>query len=105
MATLTQVQEIMDDRVYRLCDPAAGVDEPWGLVEYMVFAALKQFATTIGRKPKLLHMPAAMEAAIQISRARCSGEHEKTAGKLRDRDPLKLFGCRVLWDARSFRIE
>jgi len=86
-------------------DPATAVNEPWYLIDCLIRYILAQHMEAYGRRPKALHLPRAYEAAVQIDQGRTKGCHEKEVGKLRQRDPADLFGCRIVWDAETFRIE
>ncbi len=100
-----ELKEYLDGITQRFANPATGVDEPWGLVENLTQMLLKQHMKLTGRKPRLLHLPKAFEAAIQIAQGRVDGNHEAKVGKLRDRDAQEVFGVAVIWDAKEFKVE
>lgn len=105
VTTSKELHELLEAALKRMHDPATGINEPWYLIEVLVHKLLHAHILRTGCPPRRLHLPRAFEAALQVARAREHGEHEKTHGKLRQRDVRELFKCQVVWDADEFRVE
>ena len=86
----------------RISDPATALDAAEFLVHYLVKVALRQHRRLTAKPPKLLYLPRAMEAAIQIDLARSEDQHVKLR---KNGAAEQLFGCPVIWDAAEFKID
>ncbi len=88
------------------------VNEPWYVVHYMVSIAIADYRKRWSRLPKMMHLPQALEAALEIELARTDilplrakrrpGESEHV--KLRQA-AQSVFGFPCVWDANDFRLE
>ena len=85
----------------RVKNPATAVDSAEFLVHYLVRTSIHQYKQRESRPPKLLHLPKAIEAAIQIDLGRSEGKHVRLR---REGIAAELFGCPVIWDADEFKI-
>lgn len=108
-AASKEVTELIEVLTKLITDPAVAIERPHVLIDYLVRQHLKLFQRLTGRKPRLLYVPQAIEAALQIDIGRTGGRHERDAKgrliKLRDRDMVQEFGCQVVWDAKEFKVE
>ena len=85
----------------RVSDPGTAVDAAEFLVHYLVRSAIYQHKQRFG-KPKLVYLPKAIEAAIQIDLGRSEDKHVKLR---KESAAHELFGCPVIWDAEEFKVE
>ena len=77
----------------------SAIDKPEAVTRMVFIDAVKQFVRLTGRPPRLLYIPKALEASLQVDAARSFDRH----GKLRECD--QLFKCKVIWDADEFKVE
>lgn len=93
------VSKVVKDRV---ADPLTAVDAAEFLVHYLVKAALQVHRKRWGRPPRLMYLPKAIEAAVQIDLGRSEDRHVhlREGGAAQE-----LFGCPVVWDADEFKVE
>lgn len=98
-AATPKAQESYEVAPAVLADPAVGIDRPELLVRMLVIESLRTHKKFTGREPKVIHLPVALEAALQVDLGRNLNVHRK----LREQDAL--FGCLVAWDAKAFRVE
>lgn len=77
------------------------IDHPYSIVRSIVIDAITMFTRLTGRKPNLMYVTPALEAALEVDFARSFDEH----GRIRDRYKDLLYDCRPVWDAKEFRLE
>jgi hypothetical protein len=65
----------------------------------MVLDAMSLFRRLSGRAPRLLYLPKAVEAALEVDKARAFNEHVHL------RKLELVFGLRPVWDAAEFKVE
>ena len=87
------------NKLYR--DPKVGVDNPHTVVRLLVGDAVRAFTHLTGKAPTLIHIPLAVEAALQIDLGRRADIH----GKIRETQADDICGCKPVWDAEYFRVE